>query len=189
MCWRRAVARAADAWVVAMTVRCRFYSGQTSHSGTCLWSRAWVHQLRAEISEELPPMVDATSSTMSTVTYATSCRPRCLRYHLNRQFQTIDSALLFLLRSEDLSAYCKLLKCFVVVSDNAPLLSSFYPDCRSSQHEVESDGGSDIWGLYGSWHKLKGDPSMCSEAHLKQVPAPWASSVPCQVRRIIFWLL
>lgn len=34
---------------------------------------------------------------------------------------------------------------------------------------VQSGGGSEIWGLYGRWHKLKGDLSMCSEALLKQV--------------------
>ncbi|PSS16407.1 Tetratricopeptide repeat protein [Actinidia chinensis var. chinensis] len=34
---------------------------------------------------------------------------------------------------------------------------------------VQSGGGSEIWGLYARWHKLKGDLTMCSEALLKQV--------------------
>ncbi|CAL5339265.1 unnamed protein product [Camellia sinensis] len=42
----------------------------------------------------------------------------------------------FLLRPDDPSEYRKLLThCFVVVSDNAPPLSTFRPDCRWSQDE------------------------------------------------------
>ncbi|KAL7239924.1 hypothetical protein ACSBR2_005732 [Camellia fascicularis] len=43
----------------------------------------------------------------------------------------------FLLRPDDPSEYRKLLThCFVVVSDNAPPLSTFRPDCRWSQDEI-----------------------------------------------------
>ncbi|GMQ09700.1 hypothetical protein CsSME_00052977 [Camellia sinensis var. sinensis] len=43
----------------------------------------------------------------------------------------------FLLRPDDPSEYRKLLThCFVVVSDNAPPLSTFRPDCRWSQDEL-----------------------------------------------------
>ncbi|KAL6983241.1 hypothetical protein U1Q18_016630 [Sarracenia purpurea var. burkii] len=34
---------------------------------------------------------------------------------------------------------------------------------------VQSAGGSEVWGLYARWYKLKGDLTMCSEALLKQV--------------------
>ncbi|KAL7175862.1 hypothetical protein ACSBR2_029439 [Camellia fascicularis] len=37
------------------------------------------------------------------------------------------------------------------------------------QQIVRSGGGSEMWGLYARWHKLKGDLTMCSEALLKQV--------------------
>nr|XP_048335273.1 tetratricopeptide repeat protein 27 isoform X2 [Ziziphus jujuba var. spinosa] len=37
------------------------------------------------------------------------------------------------------------------------------------QQIVRSGNGSDIWGLYARWHRLKGDLTMCSEALLKQV--------------------
>ncbi|GFS45345.1 protein prenylyltransferase superfamily protein [Actinidia rufa] len=41
---------------------------------------------------------------------------------------------------------------------------------------VQSGGGSEIWGLYARWHKLKGDLTMCSEALLKQVRSYQAGS-------------
>ncbi|KAH7862803.1 hypothetical protein Vadar_009797 [Vaccinium darrowii] len=48
-----------------------------------------------------------------------------------------DGAMSFLLRPEDPSDYRTLLnQCFVVVSDNAPTLSAFYPDRRWSQREI-----------------------------------------------------
>ncbi|KAI4330077.1 hypothetical protein MLD38_028385 [Melastoma candidum] len=37
------------------------------------------------------------------------------------------------------------------------------------QQIVRSGCGTDIWGLYARWHKLKGDLVMCAEALLKQV--------------------
>ncbi|PRQ55074.1 putative 43kDa postsynaptic protein [Rosa chinensis] len=47
---------------------------------------------------------------------------------------------------------------------------------REAEHLVEflgkivrSGNGTDIWGLYARWQKMKGDISMCREAWLKQV--------------------
>ncbi|XP_061998164.1 uncharacterized protein LOC133715625 isoform X2 [Rosa rugosa] len=37
------------------------------------------------------------------------------------------------------------------------------------QQIVRSGNGTDIWGLYARWQKMKGDLSMCREAWLKQV--------------------
>lgn len=45
------------------------------------------------------------------------------------------------------------------------------------QQIVRYIGGGDVWGLYGRWHKLRGDLTMCSEALLKQVRACQGSEV------------
>ncbi|KVH96251.1 Tetratricopeptide-like helical [Cynara cardunculus var. scolymus] len=53
-------------------------------------------------------------------------------------------------------------------------------DCRENEQLTEmigkvlqqiarNGGDGEIWGLFARWHKLKGDPTMCSEALLKQV--------------------
>ncbi|XP_058225242.1 telomerase reverse transcriptase isoform X3 [Rhododendron vialii] len=59
---------------------------------------------------------------------------------------TGDGAISFLLRPDDPSDYRKLLyQCIVVVSDNAPPFSAFYPDRRWSQQEVSPNPSVYYW--------------------------------------------
>ncbi|KAF5956036.1 hypothetical protein HYC85_008892 [Camellia sinensis] len=80
----------------------------------------------------------------------------------------------FLLRPDDPSEYRKLLThCFVVVSDNAPPLSTFRPDCRWSQDELlwaedtvlfakRAPGLTRNCGIKSHQESLSGEATLCT---------------------------